>query len=92
MADQIKQEQVKGLVRNSDSSYTAVMTDGSRRTLDKGEAGSLMKRLDKDRSQMERAGTREERREPEKRMTAEEKFNRQKASQEAFMNRFNKKG
>lgn len=77
-----KQEDVKGLVRNSDSTHTAVLKDGTRVTLDKGETYSLEKRLDKDRSTMEREGTREKEREPESR----EARLRAKAAHERDMN------
>lgn len=76
---QIKQEEIKGVVRNSDTTYTAVMADGSRRELDAGEYSSLERRLDKDRSRMEREGTREPQRDPERRMSAQEVQQRQQA-------------
>lgn len=66
---QFKQEDVKGLVRNSgkEAGYTAVLNDGSKRKIDDSTAKTLMNRLDKDRSRMEREGTRSPEREPEKR-------------------------
>jgi hypothetical protein len=76
---QIKQEDIKGVVRNDDKTYTAIMNDGSRKKIDKGEYSSLENRLDKDRSRMEKEGTRERKREPEKRLTAREVHERQEA-------------
>jgi hypothetical protein len=64
---QFKQEEVKGVVRNSDSTHTAILSNGERRVIDSGETSSLMNRLDKDRSRMEKEGTRSAEREPETR-------------------------
>lgn len=75
---QFKQEDVKGLVRNADSTHTAVLNNGERKVLDRCETSSLMNRLDKDRSKMEREGTREKERAPESRDSGE----RAKASAE----------
>lgn len=69
---QIKPEEMKGLIRKEvakgdekrDKPYTAIMNDGSRVDLDASEAKSLQKRLDKDRSRMEKEGTRDKEREP----------------------------
>lgn len=83
---QIKQEDVHGIIRNKDTTYTAVMKDGERVTLDKGEYGSLERRLDKDRSRMEREGTRAVEREPEKRYDRE-KSAREKHERDAQLRR-----
>lgn len=88
---QIKQEDIKGVVRNTDTTYTAVMKDGSRVELDKSEYNSLEKRLDKDRSRMEREGTREQERGPERRQTASEVAKRQEEQRREFLARFSRK-
>lgn len=69
---QIKEENVKGVIRNSDKSHTIVTTSGERVKVDNGTANSLLRRLDKDRSKMEKAGIVEEKREPEQRRGANE--------------------
>lgn len=74
---QFKQEDVKGVVRNSDTSYTAVLNSGEKRRIDSSEYSSLERRLDKDRSRMEREGTRAPERDPEKRQTAQQASERQ---------------
>lgn len=96
---QIKQEDVTGLVRNSDKTYTAVVKVGtdpktgkdilSRKKLDKEEASSLMKRLDKDRSRMEKEGTRAKEREPERRPNTGVAS---RQSQNEFLRQFKKNG
>lgn len=71
---QIKQEDVTGVVRNTDKTHTAVLKDGSRVTLDSGETSSLLNRLDKDRSRMEREGTQANERAREKEYEANRRY------------------
>ena len=59
--EQIKSEKVTGVVRNTDSSYTVKTEDGRKHKLDRDTANSLLRRLDKDRSKMERERERKER-------------------------------
>lgn len=92
---QFRQEEVKGLIRNDvdkrdkgekrQGEYTAVLNDGRKVLLDKGEASSLMSRLDKDRSRMEKDGSRSPEREPERRAPSQVASDRDK---QAFLNRF----
>ncbi len=92
---QFKPEEVKGLVRTEkqkgdkgrDKPYTAVLADGRKVSLDAGEASSLEKRLSKDRSRMEREGTREPEREKERR---EPTRVASEADRRAFLNQFKK--
>lgn len=91
-----KPEEVSGLVRteqkkgdeNRDKPYTATLVDGRRVRLDASEARALENRLAKDKSRMERDGTRAREREPEKRSP-----NRQasQADTRAFLDQFERK-
>ncbi len=84
---QIKPEEVKGIVRNTDKTHTAVLSDGSRVKLDAGESSSLLNRLDKDRSRMEREGTRQENQGKERHLSVSEKHQRQEAQRREMMDR-----
>jgi hypothetical protein len=79
---QIKQEDVHGVVRNSDETHTAVMKDGRRVKLDNCESSSLLNRLDKDRSKMEREGTQASERQREREHESNRSYDPQKRAGE----------
>lgn len=88
-----KPEEVKGVVRTEqqkgdqhrDKPYTALLNNGERVRLDAGEAKSLENRLAKDRSRMEKEGTRQKEREPDRRAP---NHVASEADKRAFLDRF----
>ena len=80
---QFKQEDVAGLVRNNDKTHTAVLKNGERRVLDACETSALERRLDKDRSRMEREGTRANEKALEREYEANRRYDPDKRAQES---------
>jgi len=81
---QFKQEDVKGVIRNKDDTYTALLNNGERKVLDAGTTGTLLNRLDKDRSKMEREGTQASEREREREYESNRRYDPEKRAKERY--------